>query len=119
MAEPPTMVEAVTTSAMSERPRNPSAMRPRNPTPVEATPPRMEEAPPPPAAEDGFLTLDTIPWSNVALGNRRLGTTPLIRFRLPAGEHNLTLTNPEQGIRSTYRVVVQPGQTTARRIAIQ
>jgi len=120
MAEPPTMVEAVTTSAMSERPRNPSAMRPRNPTPVEATtPPRMEEEPPPPAAEDGFLTLDTIPWSNVALGNRRLGTTPLIRFRLPPGEHNLTLTNPEQGIRSTYRVVVQPGQTTARRIAIQ
>lgn len=120
MAEPPAMVEAVTTSAMSERPRNSTTMRPRNPTPVEATtPPRMEEAPPPPAAEDGFLTLDTIPWSNVALGNRRLGTTPLIRFRLPPGEHNLTLTNPEQGIRSTYRVVVQPGQTTARRIAIQ
>ncbi|MCU0671151.1 MAG: serine/threonine protein kinase [Myxococcota bacterium] len=123
MAEPPAMVEALTamdTSAMSERPRNPSAMRPRT-TPVEATtpPPRMEESPPPPAAEDGFLTLDTIPWSNVALGNRRLGTTPLIRFRLPPGEHNLTLTNPEQGIRSTYRVVVQPGQTTARRIAIQ
>jgi serine/threonine-protein kinase len=120
MAEPPAMVEAVTTSAMSERPRNATTMRPRNPTPVEATtPPRMEEAPPPPAAEDGFLTLDTIPWSNVALGNRRLGTTPLIRFRLPPGEHNLTLTNPEQGIRSTYRVVVEPGQTTARRIAIQ
>ena len=123
MAEPsrvePSRVEVGTTS-MSERPRNPSAMRPR-PTPVEATtpPPRMEEPPPPPAAEDGFLTLDTIPWSNVALGNRRLGTTPLIRFRLPPGEHNLTLTNPEQGIRSTYRVVVQPGQTTARRIAIQ
>lgn len=118
MAEPtvtePSM-EPVT--AMDQR-RNPSAMRPRNPTPVEATtPPRMEE--PPPAAEDGFLTLDTIPWSNVALGNRRLGTTPLIRFRLPSGEHNLTLTNPEQGIRSTYRVVVQPGETTARRIAIQ
>jgi hypothetical protein len=123
MAEPPAMVEAVSatdTSAMSERPRNPSVMRPRSPTPAEATTqPRMEEEPPPPAAEDGFLTLDTIPWSNVALGNRRLGTTPLIRFRLPAGEHNLTLTNPEQGIRSTYRVVVQPGQTTARRIAIQ
>lgn len=120
MAEPtvePT-VEPVTTME-ARRPRNPTAMRPRNPTPVEATtPPRMDE-PPPPATEDGFLTLDTIPWSNVALGNRRLGTTPLIRFRLPSGEHNLTLTNPEQGIRSTYRVVVQPGQTTARRIAIQ
>lgn len=76
----------------------------------------MEEAP---ATEEGFLTLDTIPWSNVSLGNRRLGTTPILRFRLPAGEHTLTLTNPEQGIRSTYRVVVQPGQTIARRIAIQ
>ena len=76
----------------------------------------MEEAP---AAGDGFLTLDTVPWSNVSIGNRRLGPTPLIRFRLPSGEHTLTLTNPEQGIRSSYRVTVQPGQTTARRIAIQ
>jgi hypothetical protein len=104
----------VSTSAMSRR-------RPSTETttrPVETPPPRMEE-PAAPTQEDGFLTLDTIPWSNVAIGNRRLGTTPLIRFRLPPGEHNLTLTNPEQDIRSTYRVTVQPGQTTARRIAIQ
>ncbi|MBX3249561.1 MAG: protein kinase [Myxococcales bacterium] len=130
-----TMAE-VAPSPMDEAPREPTVMatrpgmRPvsrttstaaavmREPIADPVPPPRMEEAPAG-MVEEGFLTLDTVPWSNVQLGNRRLGTTPLIRLRLPVGEHVLTLSNPEQGVRSTYRVTIRAGETTARRIALQ
>ncbi|HJK95042.1 MAG TPA: serine/threonine-protein kinase [Polyangiaceae bacterium LLY-WYZ-15_(1-7)] len=106
-----------TTPMRRTRPR--PRPRPR-PTPMETA--SVMEAPPPeptPQREDGFLTIDTVPWSNVSLGSRRLGTTPVVRERLPAGTHVLTLTNPEQGLRTSYRVTIEPGETTTRRIALQ
>lgn len=78
--------------------------------------PVMEAAPQP---ETGSLTLDTVPWSHVSLNGRRLGTTPLIRESLPAGSHLLTLSNPERGLRTTYRVTIRAGQTTTRRVGIE
>jgi serine/threonine-protein kinase len=39
----------------------------------------------------GTLVIATTPWSEVYLGGRRLGTTPLGNVRLPAGRHTLTL----------------------------
>ncbi len=89
----------------------------------ERTRPSEPESPPPaeaePVAEQGFLTLDTVPWAQVSLNGRTLGSTPLVRERLPVGEHVLTLTNPEQGIRTTYRVHIEPGATTVRRLGLE
>jgi len=82
------------------------------------TPPRIEESPPPAPTEYGFLTLDTNPWSIVSLGGR-LGNTPLVRARLPAGTHVLELSNPELDLRTTYTVVIEPNQTFSRRIGIE
>ncbi len=76
----------------------------------------MEAAP---AAEAGFLTLDTIPWSEVRLGSRNLGTTPLRRIELPAGSHTLTLVNPERGLRTRYQVTIRAGQTVTRRVGLE
>jgi serine/threonine-protein kinase len=81
------------------------------------TPPT--EPPPPAPTEFGFLTLDTNPWSIVSVGGRRLGNTPLVRARLPAGTHVLELTNPELDLRTTYTVVIEPNQTFSRRIGIE
>ncbi len=72
-----------------------------------------------PATEYGFLTLDSVPWSQVSLGAERLGTTPILRHRLPAGTHTLTLVNPERGLRQRYRVIVRPGETTRRRVGLE
>ena len=78
--------------------------------------PAMEAAP---AEEAGFLTLDTIPWSEVRLGSRNLGTTPLRRIELPPGSHTLTLVNPERGLRTRYQVTIRPGQTVTRRVGLE
>ena len=46
---------------------------------------------------DGLLTLRTNPWSEVFLGTRRLGNTPLVRVALPSGRQTLRLVNPKAG----------------------
>lgn len=71
-----------------------------------------------PAAESGLLTLDTVPWSQVSLNGESLGTTPILRHRLPAGPHTLLLVNPERGLRQRYRVTIRPGETTRRRVGL-
>ncbi len=69
-------------------------------------------------AEAGLLNFDTSPWSVVSVGGRVLGQTPLVGASLPVGTHQLTLTNPELGLRTTYQVTINRGQTTARRVGL-
>jgi serine/threonine protein kinase len=68
--------------------------------------------------ELGFLSLDTSPWSNVSVGGKLLGQTPIVHVALPVGVHSLSLTNPEQGLRTTYEVTISAGRTTARRVGL-
>lgn len=77
-------------------------------------------APPPPSIvpETGLLNLDTSPWSIVSLNGRVLGQTPLLGASLPVGTHTLVLSNPEQGLKTTYQVTISAGKTTARRIGL-
>ena len=75
--------------------------------------------PPPPAGDTGFLTLVTTPWTNVTLGSRTLGMTPLMRVELPPGAHTLRLVNREAGIDQTYRIQIRAGQTTTRRVGLR
>jgi serine/threonine protein kinase len=67
----------------------------------------------------GFLTIDTSPWSQVSVGGRILGQTPLIGVKLPSGNQVLSLKNPEQGIETSYPVTIESGKTTVRRIGIE
>ncbi|MEI9953509.1 MAG: protein kinase [Pseudomonadota bacterium] len=67
----------------------------------------------------GFLTLDTSPWSQVSVGGRILGQTPLIGVKLPVGSQLLSLKNPEQGIETSYPITIENGKTTVRRIGIE
>jgi serine/threonine-protein kinase len=70
------------------------------------------------SAEPGRLNLDTSPWSIVSINGRVLGQTPIVGAVLPAGTHTLVLTNPEQGLKTTYQVTITAGRTTARRIGL-
>jgi len=71
-----------------------------------------------PQVETGTLNLDTTPWSVVTLGGKVLGQTPLVGVALPAGTHTLQLSNPEQGLKTTYQITINAGRVTARRIGL-
>ena len=69
------------------------------------------------AAEPGFLTLGTYPFTQVTEGGRSLGTTPLVKVPLSAGTHTLSLDNAEQGIKQTVQVTIKSGETTTKQFA--
>ena len=59
----------------------------------------------------GYLSVMTVPWSEVFLGSRRLGVTPVFRIELPAGRHTLTFRSPNRDpVRKT--VTVRPNAET-------
>ncbi len=73
------------------------------------------EAPRPPPVEDkgpaelGALSLDTVPWTTVYLGKKKLGETPLVKVPVPVGAIELTLVNPQDNIREQYIANVKAG----------
>jgi len=68
-------------------------------------------------AESGQLTFDTKPWTEVYLGKRKLGITPLLKIDLPAGRHELTLVNQGRGIRQKIKVTITAGKlATVRKV---
>ena len=98
--------------------------------PPEPPPPEVEKPPPAPEKvvekvenkpepeevaakpEYGFLRVDTEPWSEVYLGRRKLGITPINRRKMRAGKFRLTFVNKDAGIRKTITVKIRPGKTT-------
>jgi len=93
------VAESTVTTLGAERSTLSFALRPE-PVAVPDTPAHAGGRPPrghdhdhdrDPAPRTGTLTINTTPWSEVYLGSRRLGTTPLANVRLPAGTHTLTL----------------------------
>ena len=106
--------------------RAPKLQSPR-PTPlataIASTPSATASAPsatkPDAVASFGFLTIDTSPWSQVSVGGRVLGQTPLIGVRLPSGNQVLSLKNPELGIETSYPITIENGKTSVRRIGIE
>lgn len=87
----------------------PAPQPPPSPTPAATAPSREEE--------QGFLTIDTYPWTRVSLNGRTLGNTPLVRVPLPAGTHVLTLENPQDNVKQTTTVVIKPNETVSKRLA--
>ncbi|MBI2896413.1 MAG: serine/threonine protein kinase [Deltaproteobacteria bacterium] len=84
------------------------AARPE-PAPAPSAPVQRDEGAQTPGGF-GFLSIRTTPWSQVFLGQRRLGATPLGRVRLPAGRHVLTLVHDE--LRKRIVVTIRSGQET-------
>ena len=57
----------------------------------------------------GFLTVHTVPWSDVFLGGRKLGQSPLAEKEIPAGTHTLVFKGPFG--RREKKVTIRPGDT--------
>jgi eukaryotic-like serine/threonine-protein kinase len=67
----------------------------------------------------GFLSLDTVPWTVVYLGDKKLGETPLVNVPVPSGALELLLVNSDAGIKEAYIAKVKPGETFRQRLDLQ
>ncbi len=90
---------------------------PPAPAPQPTSAPTPAATAPAPEAEQGFLTIDTYPWTRVSENGRVLGNTPLVRVPLSAGTHVLTLENPQDNVRQTTTVVIKANETVSKRLA--
>ncbi len=101
-----------------KKPKKPEAAPPTtNTTPTTTTTTTTE--PKADSEGEGFLTLDTVPWTTVYLGKKKLGETPLVRVAVPAGTLELTLLNPESNIKEAYFARVKPGETFSKRLDLR
>lgn len=63
----------------------------------------------------GRLTVDVVPWADVFLGGRKLGTTPLVEVVVPAGRQRLHMVNAAAGIDRWVEVDISANQVTVQR----
>ncbi|MBN1652880.1 MAG: protein kinase [Deltaproteobacteria bacterium] len=63
---------------------------------------------------DGRLRINTRPWSEVFVDDKRIGNTPQMDIQLRPGRHAVTLVNPQFNLRKTISVDIAPGETTTK-----
>lgn len=72
---------------------------------------------PPPAAEEGYLSIDAVPYGTVYVDNVEIGPTPIARYAVKPGQHTIRIENP--GYRThSERVTVDNGNTVRKRIQL-
>ena len=67
----------------------------------------------------GTLRLNSRPWSQVFVDGKMIGNTPQMNLQLSAGEHRITLVNPEFGLRKNITVKVKAGDTQTQIVSLQ
>ncbi|MCP4499791.1 MAG: protein kinase [Deltaproteobacteria bacterium] len=66
-----------------------------------------------------YLTLDTVPWTDVYLNGKHLGTTPVVKLSVPAGRIRLLLVNKKEGIEKRYEVNIPKGESVRKRLGLK
>ena len=84
----------------------------RPPTP--SAPPAHHRAPAHVAPAPAHLDVNAIPWAHVRIDGVARGETPLLGLTLPAGSHQLELTNEPLGARRDVRIELRPGEHARR-----
>ncbi len=59
----------------------------------------------------GFVSINTTPWTKVALDGMPIGSTPISLHPVSAGSHRLTFVNEEEQIDTSRTFTVRAGQT--------
>ena len=91
----------------------------RNPTPpAQMTAPVVAPMMSAAAGGQGTLRINTRPWSMVYVDGRLMGHTPQMNISLSAGNHRVTLVNPEFSIRQTITVTILAGQTVTKIVTL-
>jgi serine/threonine protein kinase len=71
------------------------------------------------AAEHGFLSVATTPWTKVSANGEPLGTTPIFKRRLPPGVYRLELVNEPAGFRQERSVTITAGEVSKVTIKLE
>lgn len=61
-------------------------------------------------ARYGYLTLNSLPWTQVIVDGRKMGATPLLRMKVLSGRHKVVFENQEMNCKRTIVVSVSPGE---------
>ena len=86
--------------------------KPPPPEPPIEPPERVAISKPKPApGKTGTLRINSEPFAVIYKGSQRLGPTPQMNIKLPAGSHTLTLKNDALGITKRVRVRIEAGKT--------
>ncbi|MBS2016653.1 MAG: serine/threonine protein kinase [Deltaproteobacteria bacterium] len=95
------------------RPSQPATPTTKTSSPVTAPPPAE-------AAEPGFVTLSSYPWSKVTEGGRVVcPATPCNKVQMSPGTHTLTFENADQGLKQTTTVTIKSGETVVRNLGLK
>jgi serine/threonine-protein kinase len=121
--EPPPVSSSAPATGFDPAPWSPSpaAETPGPDAPVPTTPslepskPRASPSPPrgekaesatPKKPRIGYLSADASPWASVFIDGKEIDQTPISRYPLPVGTHQLVFRNPQLGkeLRRTIRI---------------
>ncbi len=86
------------------------------------SPPPPPPPPPPPveeSTEPGTLVVSVVPWGDVTVDGRGVGTTPLAPISLPPGPHSVSVRNSELGASRSSSVVIKPGKPSSIRFDLR
>jgi serine/threonine protein kinase len=83
------------------------------------TPPSKRTPTQAPPRRYGSLNLNTRPWATISYRGRRIGNTPLLGVRLPAGVVRLKAVNKDLGIRKTITVRIVAGKLSRKVIQLR
>ncbi len=75
-------------------------------------PPSKVKPPEKAASGFGYLSVSTQPWTIVYVDKKKIKNTPLMKYKLPAGQHTVTLLNNDFNIKKTYTVIIAADQET-------
>ncbi len=121
--KPPVVEPEKPPVAEPEKPPVAEPVKPPEKKPPVAKPP--EKKPPvvkPPTvakAQPGTLKLNTKPWTEIYRGEQKLGITPLVDVKLPAGKHKLRAVNKAKGIDKLIDVTIKPGEATTLKLVLE
>jgi serine/threonine protein kinase len=115
----PPSASPVPATRASTPPQTPPSRRPAGPSGAAANSQAAAPASSDDSTGEGFLTLDTYPWTKVSENGKTLGTTPLVHVALSPGLHTFTLENPDQGLKQSYSVTIKSGETQNRRLGLK
>jgi len=109
-AEAPVAHEAASPDALASAPDSSAPLSGRKETSRRSN--RAVQQVPPLAT--GTLRLNSRPWSEVFVDGKRVGHTPQTNIELEAGEHRISLRNPEQRITRSFKIKIEPGTIETR-----
>jgi serine/threonine-protein kinase len=90
------------------------APEPEKPAPTpeaKSKPPPHPNKPKHAPLRHGFLQVNSTPWTEVYVDDRDVGFTPVVKLKLPVGEHEVRLINEGYQIDKSIVVIIEEGKT--------